>query len=274
MSIYDLRNDRDALLVELRRIKATIVIPDEITDPDYQDAYTWARALDQYLIYYFNDATRPKKSKAEMEKAIDNILDNCGHELLKVLINVKETYRNNLKRPDYRPTNLFEAAGTENLYLSNNYTRVITENLGHKYEHIATLSNRSFNHEDELGITIRGVDVIIFDGTNIRYTQLKTKRDTLTGSQAPRSNRELSIHSNSIFAASLALGTWTFNNRTDNMNRIERLAGADFWSLLGIDYEYILQKSKELIQRIEARLYPSLAIAFMLFLQNLLPFKS
>ena len=80
MSIYDLKNDRKALLDELARLKNTITVPPEIIDPDYQNAFRWARALDQYLVFYFNDETRTVPAEAELHQGIDQILNNCFDE--------------------------------------------------------------------------------------------------------------------------------------------------------------------------------------------------
>ena len=204
----------------------------------------------------FSDKTHIQPSKEDLNASVDKILNECYDELIASLNMVRSEYHSNRIKPEDRYVNLFESAGAENLFLSNKYTRVISEKLGHKFEDIASLSVKAFNHEEELGIMLRGIDVIIYDGTNIRYTQLKTKCDTLTGSQVPRSNRELAIHQHSIFAAALNLGgRWTFGNRTDNLNPVTRLAGSQFWNLIGMDYNHILRRCKELILRLEEELY-------------------
>ncbi|MEI8007713.1 MAG: hypothetical protein WCI48_16015 [Bacteroidota bacterium] len=256
MNIYDYKDNILQLTMELEQLRHTIPIPKEITDSDLKEAYTKARALDQYLQYYFNDKSRPIASKDKINEGIDKIFEGCYKLLIGSLENVKAKFLKEKDLPDSDRVNLFELAGTEHLFLSNQYTRVITENLGHRFEEIASLSHLAFNHETELNWNIRGIDVIIFDGTNIRYTQLKTKRDTLTGSQVPRSNQELSIHQNSIFAAALDIGNgWTFNNRKDNLYPVTRLAGESFWKLIDIDYSYVLGKSKELMKKLEDYLY-------------------
>ncbi len=40
------------------------------------------------------------------------------------------------------------------------------------------------------------------------YAQIKTMEGTLTGSQAPRSEKELSLHKNSYFVAAFETGIW------------------------------------------------------------------
>jgi hypothetical protein len=256
MSVYHLRQDRIALLRELVHLEEQVLIPDSISDSDLQSAYKKARALDEYLYEYFNDQERAVRTTIEIEKGIDEIFDSCFKELMDSLRQTKSDFDTNKGLPDNEYENLFEAAGAENLYLSNQYTRIITEKLGHKFEEIAILSHKAFDSDRELNITIRGIDVIIFDDGKIRYTQLKTKRNTLTGSQAPRSNKELSIHENSIFAAALDLGkAWTFKSRKDNLYPVARLAGSQFWSLIGIDYDCIIENAKKLLTKLERELY-------------------
>lgn len=257
MSIYELRDNIPGLVERIRVDSAAIVIPDYIQDAELKRTYSFARVLDTFLEPYFNDADRPSYTDNEKRALIDVIMDDCYNELVVALATVRDDYRNSVANPPARHVNLFEAAGAEELVLANRYTRVISEKLGHKFEKIAMLSAKVFNTKTHLGVPLRGIDVIVFDGARIRYTQLKTKMDTLTGSQVPRSNIELSIHQNSIFAAALNLGTsWTFSNSAQNPNVVERLAGANFWSIINLDYDYILAKSVELIQRIEAHLYP------------------
>jgi hypothetical protein len=74
---------------------------------------------------------------------------------------------------------------------------------------------------------------------------------TLTGSQAPRSTKELSLHKNSYFVAAFETGTgWTFNSKV-----IPRIKGKEFWSLLGLDYNFILETVKKMIKEIEDYYY-------------------
>lgn len=138
------------------------------------------------------------------------------------------------------------------MFLSNKYTRVISENLGHKLEDIATLSPKIINPETHFGFKIKGVDVIMYENSQFYFTQLKTKKDTLTGSQKSRSEMELSIHTNSRFVACLDLGSWTFNTSIPN---IERITGSDFWDKIDIDYDYLIQKLSAALQEIERALF-------------------
>lgn len=96
---------------------------------------------------------------------------------------------------------------------------------------------------------------MIFDRGCIRYAQLKTKRDTLTGSQSSRSVNELKIHQNSIFAAALDMGkSWTIGKREADLYGIERLAGSAFWSRIDLDYNSILAGLSQILQELDTEL--------------------
>ena len=76
---------------------------------------------------------------------------------------------------------------------------------------------------------------------------MKTMEGTLTGSQVSRSEEELSIHENSYFAAVFETGSgWTFNSE-----KIERIKGNEFWSLIELDYNFILDEVKKMIMEIQ-----------------------
>ncbi|WP_196215624.1 hypothetical protein VKI22_12635 [Cyanobacterium aponinum UTEX 3221] len=78
--------------------------------------------------------------------------------------------------------------------------------MGYKLGNIAQISNKTFSPEKELNIKLKGIDLIIYHEQKIKYVQLKTKKDTLTGSQSSRTINELKIHPYSIFAAALNMG--------------------------------------------------------------------
>lgn len=128
--------------------------------------------------------------------------------------------------------------------------------MGHKLEDISEIANNVFLPDKELDIKIKGVDLIIFHEEKIKYTQLKTKKDTLTGSQSSRSINELKIHPFSIFVAVLGMGnSWTISKISCQKYNIERLAGESFWSLLDLDYNLIVNKLAKIIKEIYKELY-------------------
>ncbi|WP_342597850.1 hypothetical protein VKI21_09105 [Cyanobacterium aponinum UTEX 3222] len=128
--------------------------------------------------------------------------------------------------------------------------------MGHKLENIAQISNKTFSPEKELNIKLKGIDLIIYHEQKIKYVQLKTKKDTLTGSQSSRTINELKIHPYSIFAAALDMGnSWTINKNECEKYAIQRLAGKSFWSLIDLEYNFILSKFGETIYRIDQKLF-------------------
>ena len=132
------------------------------------------------------------------------------------------------------PDNVYQLAGATKLSAANKATRNLSTTMGLLWERIANISPYAINPESEFNIKIKGIDLISLNAKcgTVEYQQLKTQRNTLTGSQRARSIAELSIHANPVFCACFALGNWTFNH-----NKIPRVAGEQFWGRIGIDYE-------------------------------------
>jgi hypothetical protein len=256
--LYDYHNEPARLVREIYLRKTSIEIPDFVpNDRELRDAYQSARVLDTYLSSYFV-RDRIYRTTAEIEQEIENILQSFKIEVLRSLRREKEKF---LKSLETQKTltgfkNIFEFSRSKNLYLSNIYTRFITESLGHKFENIADLSDCVFIPDKNIGLKIKGIDLVIYDQGAIRYAQLKTKRDTLTGSQKSRSIQELKIHDNSIFAAALDMGkSWPIGKVEADRYGIERLAGFSFWSLINLDYEIILSYLSRVMQQLDTELY-------------------
>lgn len=144
--------------------------------------------------------------------------------------------------------NLYELAGASKLAGANKVTRNLSTTMGLLWERIANISPYAVNPEIEFNLKIKGVDLISKNKqTNVvEYQQLKTKHDTLTGSQKGRSVSELEIHDNPVFCACFSLGNWNFNDPN-----IPRISGAAFWSRIGIDYSTFEDRVKSLIVDLE-----------------------
>ena len=55
------------------------------------------------------------------------------------------------------------------------------------------------------------------------------------------------MHKNSYFVSAFETGTsWTFNS-----DKIKRLLGKEFWSMIDLDYDFILEEIKSMIKDIE-----------------------
>jgi hypothetical protein len=254
MNLFEYNGNLTELMQDINIRKNNIDVPDFVPN-DLIDTYKISRILDEYVIEYFAQINGYNKT-SNLEHSIDKILQKFKQEVLQQLLLEKEDFRRSIKTKKTGFKNIFEFSGSENLYLSNIYTNFISENLGHKFEDIANLSSKVVIPERVFNLKLKGIDLIINDNSLIRYTQLKTKKDTLTGSQSQRSINELRIHNNSIFAAALDMGqSWHLNKKDAEQYNIVRLAGSDFWSLIDIDYNVILRKLSKVIKEIDQELY-------------------
>lgn len=146
------------------------------------------------------------------------------------------------------PENVYQLAGAVKLSAANKATRNLSTTMGLLWERIANISPYAINPETEFNIKIKGVDLISqnMETRKIEYQQLKTQRNTLTGSQKERSIAELSLHENPVFCACFSLGSWTFNHV-----EIPRISGEQFWQRIGIDYEIFERAVKDLMIDLE-----------------------
>ncbi|BAY83817.1 hypothetical protein NIES267_33110 [Calothrix parasitica NIES-267] len=92
------------------------------------------------------------------------------------------------------PRNLYELCGANLLVTSNSVTRQLNTKMGMLWEKISNISPYALIPEFEFDIKITGVDIIILSNETVYFTQLKSQKNTLTGSQAPRAKKELGIH--------------------------------------------------------------------------------
>lgn len=83
--------------------------------------------------------------------------------------------------------------------------------MGHLWERIANISPYVISPRIEFGVEVPAIDLIIL-ANRIEFAQIKTKRDTLTGSHRNRTYKELSLYENPLFVACFDLGGWHFNH--------------------------------------------------------------
>lgn len=169
--------------------------------------------------------------------------------LAKYFENKKATLENN---PN--PRNLYELCGANLLVTSNSVTRQLNTRMGKLWEEISSISPYVIIPELEFGEKLTGVDIVILSEETVYFAQLKTQKNTLTGSQAPRAKKELGIHDNSLFCAAFNLSGWTFPQNA----KIPRIAGKDFWDKIHIDYSIVETFTKNMLQRID-KVYAELA---------------
>ncbi len=254
--LYSYRHNLTQLLEEINLQKPAIKIPTFVTH-DLVDTYQICRLIDDFIFEYFQENRKTDTDIADnRDQKIDDALEEFQSKVVEKILKEKQDFKNISLKKKKGFKNIFEFAQCENLYLSNKYVNLISESLGHTLEEIASISSQVFVPEKILNFKIKGVDLVVFNQGIIKYTQLKTKKDTLTGSQSDRSINEFKIHPNSVFAAALDMGnSWTISKTKAKENNIELLAGQAFWSMLDLDYETILNKLKMTVRKIEKKLY-------------------
>ena len=110
----------------------------------------------------------------------------------------------------------------------------------------SSLSSNIISPELHFGIKIPGVDVIVQHNNKFYYTQLKTQKNTLSGSDSSRVTQELSLFDNSWFVACIDnCAGWTYSGS------IQRLLGNEFWSKTDINYEDLLSHLNNTINLVE-----------------------
>lgn len=149
--------------------------------------------------------------------------------------------------------NLYALVGAKRLARANELSRLVSTHLGRAWEEMAAQSHLALSPEATFKTRILGIDIIILDGDTLRHTQIKTQKNTLTGSQKSRSVAELKIHPSPLFAAAFDVSKWTFPST--KRPKIERLAGEAFWAKLEIDYKMVVAVAKNCLLKLERKLF-------------------
>lgn len=149
------------------------------------------------------------------------------------------------------PKNLFQLVGATELAKANRLSRTVSTSLGQAWEDIACLSPSVLSPQRDLSVRLKGVDIVVLDDDVLMHVQIKTQRNTLTGSQRTRSIRELSCYANPVFAAAFSVGQWTISPSRG----LRIVSGDDFWSLIGLDYDTICAEAKREILKLEQHLF-------------------
>ncbi len=145
--------------------------------------------------------------------------------------------------------NIYQVAAARKLSVANAITRKYSTKLGLLWERIANLAPNVTSPELDFGFKIPEVDVIVLFESKLYYTQLKTQKNTLTGSQGNRTVEELTQYDNHWFVACIDTNaSWTAPKS------LNRLLGRQFWSKIGIDYDKeIIPNLKKSVSSIETR---------------------
>ena len=157
-----------------------------------------------------------------------------------------------------KPTNAYEMSGASELAFANRVTRNLSTTMGNLWEKLADISPYAINPDLEFGIKIRGIDLIAKNMQNnlVEFIQLKTTKNTLSGSQSGRANDELLLHPNPVFAAAFDVNqNWTYKNDEN----IIRICGKEFWARIGMDYDLVFQIVTNTIRQLEDEFVKALA---------------
>ncbi|WP_334965527.1 hypothetical protein [Nostoc sp.] len=230
---------------------ASLIDVIHIADKDLHKAYKYAKVISSIAPAYFEyQIAQDKQNGSVLELNIQSQLissqtDKFADNFIDWL---KADFENKSAIIDHypNPKNLFELCGAKLLVTSNSATRSLSTTMGNLWEKISNISPYIINPELEFGIKITGIDIIIFSEETVKFAQLKTLKGTLTGSQAPRAKKELTIHQNPLFIAAFNLGQWTFN-----APNIPRIAGQAFWEQIHMDYNIVESHVRNMLQKID-----------------------
>ena len=232
----DKTEKKDFIISESQKIKK---IPKDVIK-DLHQAYRYKEVINKFVTEYIKEI---KKNNSNNRSAA--ITDEINK--------FKKNYIENIlpKRINQKIVNVYSLSGADSFAKIQLVLRSLSTSMGSLWEKIAICGNTSISSENEFGLKITGTDLISLIDGNPTYIQIKTMEDTLTGSQGPRSNNELSIHDYSFFAAAFDTGrTWHFKS-----NKVKKFKGKEFWSKINLDYDYILKNVKVMVKEIETKYY-------------------
>ena len=152
-------------------------------------------------------------NKENIIKAINTILNDKKPDIFQTIDNI---------RTNRKTTTIFELVNSEKLSMAQKSTRSISTMMGNMLEDIAHIAPNCISPELDFGVKIAGLDLLIYADNKIIQCQLKSNKDTLTGSQADRSVEELSIFDNPCLASAHDTETsWHF----PDIPTVKRVAG-------------------------------------------------
>lgn len=182
--------------------------------------------------------------KADNRQYISNVFEQFTQAVLPELMQLRNTVCDN-------NDNIYQLSNAKNLSAANAITRTYSTKLGLLWEQIANLSPIVSSPELDFGFKIPEVDVVVLYESNLYYTQLKTQKNTLTGSQGHRTVDELTAFEHHWFVACIETNaSWTAPKT------LNRLLGRQFWSKIGINYDLdIIPNLKKSVSAVENLFY-------------------
>lgn len=182
------------------------------------------------------------KAKPDEREKIRQVFETFTDTIIPELQSIKDNGCTESK-------NVYQLSQAIKLSAANNITRTYSTKLGLLWEKIASLAPNVVSPEIHFGASykIPEVDVIVLHDDKLYYTQLKTQKNTLTGSQSNRTVAELGAYPNHWFVACIDT-----NCNYTIPSALNKLIGRQFWDKIGIDYDReILTNLKKSILRIE-----------------------
>lgn len=229
----------------------SVSVPDNI-HPDLHRAYQLSTVLTPALFDFIQHQIQTDISNGsvlEKNRQSTAIETEC-EQFADRFITLMPTLLRSPVQMEARPRNLYEMCGAAVFVESNSISRSLSTAMGELWETITNISPYAVSPEKEFGLKIAGIDAIVLpEGKGApTFVQIKTQRNTLTGSQTPRSRSELEIHQHRLFAAAFCTGdSWTFSSKN-----IPRACGIEFWNLVGLDDELLKLHIKQTILKIQS----------------------
>ena len=223
-------NKKKFIINQSKNISSPSNTPEEL-----KSSYSYKEVINKFIVEYIN--LKQKNISEDYNQSIKNKIEKFKNNFLDYIF----------KKIEEEATNLYQISEAYTLSKFNTVARSLSTKMGHLWEDLAICSNKVISPEIEFGLKIKGIDLIILKDDTPYYCQMKTLEGTLTGSQVPRSKTELNIHENAYFVSAFKTGTqWTFSSDT-----ITRLVGEEFWSIIDLEYEKLLDEVKSMIKEIE-----------------------
>ena len=182
--------------------------------------------------------------KQDKRHMIKKLFEDFTRDIKPELIKLKNDSCN-------KKNNIYQLANAYKLSAANAITRTYSTKLGLLWEKIADLAPNVISPELDLGYKIPEVDIIVLYDNKLYYTQLKTQKNTLTGSQTKRTIDELSKFQNHWFVACI-----NTNCSSTIPKSLNKLIGKEFWEKIGINYDKDIEENLIMsIKEIEKNFY-------------------
>ncbi len=169
--------------------------------------------------------------KQDKRHMIKKLFEDFTRDIRPELIKLKNDSCN-------KKNNIYQLANAYKLSAANAITRTYSTKLGLLWEKIADLAPNVISPELDLGYKIPEVDIIVLYDNKLYYTQLKTQKNTLTGSQTKRTIDELSKFQNHWFVACI-----NTNCSSTIPKSLNKLIGKEFWEKIGINYDKDIEEN-------------------------------